>query len=478
MGEKIHKSADFSPFRSYLLLVVFSVITLVVTYLIYIEIQWMFKSQLQARLLTLASTAALNFSPDELDLIDSPDSIHSAAYKNIVFKLQEIRNQNNDIAYAYILKKTDNQNIFQFVADADSLDPSLKVDLNHDGVVNDEDALNWPMDEYDVSEFVQLKEEGFSRPTVDEEIVSDQWGRFLSSSSPIRKGFEGAEYLIGFDVDVSNYVRIQNLALIPFVLFICFLLLILSSQTFFLVNMWQSRVNDLKEIDRQKDELLGLVSHQLATPVSGLRWNLEMITDGDLGPLNTKQQEELKTMQGVVGNLADLVSMILDVSRVQLGKMKVDKASIDLKQFFREITDVLAPRAHEKRIQFDVRIPESLGQGFIDKRLTHMTVENLISNAVKYTPENGKVLVEVSLQHGMLHCTVQDTGCGIPEADQGKIFGKLYRASNVAAVDGNGFGLFVAKGAVEAQGGKIWFESEEGKGTKFYLKLPIRKITT
>lgn len=469
-----NKNKDFSPTRSYILLIGFSFITLVVTYLIYTQIQWMFKSQLQARLMTLASTAALNFKPEQLDLIDGVQSVSSSNYKDVVRRLQDIRNQNADVAFAYILRKTKNPDIFEFVADADSLDPSLDVDLNHDGIINDEDALNWPKDEYDVSEFPQLRDEGFNRPTVDEEIASDQWGQFLSSSAPIGGGFGGTKYLIGFDVNVNNYVRITNLALIPFVLFICFLLLILSSQTFFLVSMWQARVDDLKDLDRQKDELLGLVSHQLATPVSGLRWNLEMITDGDLGPLNAKQLEELKTMQGVVGNLSDLVSMILDVSRIQLGKMKVDKTSIDLRQFFKEITNILVPRAHEKKIQFDVRVPENLGNGFIDKRLTHMTVENLISNAVKYTPENGKVSVDVSLQNGMLRCIVQDTGCGIPEADQGKIFGKLYRASNVAAVDGNGFGLFVAKGAIEAQGGKISFESEEGRGTKFCVILPIQ----
>lgn len=242
-----------------------------------------------------------------------------------------------------------------------------------------------------------------------------------------------------------------------------------------LVDLWSNRVQILRELDRQKDELLGLVSHQLATPVSGLRWDLEMILDGDLGVLNDKQKEELTTLQGVVGNLSDLVTMILDVSRIQLGRMKVDKTEIDLHQFYKEMADVLLPRSKDKKQTFTVNLPEDLKMGYIDKRLTHMTIENLMSNAVKYTPEGGTVTVDVTHKDGIMHCVVADNGMGIPKKDQDKIFGKLYRASNVASVDGNGFGLYVAKGAIESQGGKIWFQSEEGKGTKFFVDLPINK---
>jgi len=93
---------------------------------------------------------------------------------------------------------------------------------------------------------------------------------------------------------------------------------------------------------------------------------------------------------------------------------------------------------------------------------------------VKYTPEGGKVSFDVKIEDGCLNVSVKDTGMGIPKKEQDKIFGRMFRASNVRnTVDGNGFGLFVAKGAVEAQGGKIWFESTEGKGTTFFVRLPL-----
>ena len=106
-----------------------------------------------------------------------------------------------------------------------------------------------------------------------------------------------------------------------------------------------------------------------------------------------------------------------------------------------------------------------------------MTIENLLINAIKYTPAKGRVVMNLELKNQKIQFCVRDTGCGIPKKDQGQIFGKLYRASNVRnTVDGNGFGLYIAKGAIESQGGKIWFESQEGKGTSFYLEIPLRTV--
>ena len=232
----------------------------------------------------------------------------------------------------------------------------------------------------------------------------------------------------------------------------------------------------LRELDRQKDELLSIVSHQLATPVSSVKWYLEMLLDGDFGELKKEQKDHVNTAYGVTTELTDLVSMILDVSRIQLGKMKIEAQELDLNAFFKEILDIIVPKAKEKNVNFEYKVAENLPKAILDKRYTKMTIENLLSNAVKYTPANGNVKFLVEVRNNSLSCEVRDTGCGIPKADQDKIFGKLFRASNVRnTVDGNGFGLYIAKGAIESQGGKIWFESEEGKGTAFFIELPLKK---
>ena len=465
---------SFSPYKSYLLLGFFLILTIFVTYLLYLEVQSLFKDRLQERILSIAQTAAIHFDPKTLAQIDGVEDIDSEQYTKVINELNRVRAVNKNLKFAYILRKTNNPDIFTFVADADSINPSAEIDLNNDGIVDDNDALAAPGDEYDVSEFPILRDDGFVRPTVDEELAIDQWGTFLSASAPIKDEFGNANELIGIDVEVSDFISIINLAFIPYILFVIFLLLILTSLTVSLVKIWGSRVDFLKELDRQKDELISIVSHQLATPITSIKWYVEMLLDGDMGKLTADQSEHIGSMKSVAADLSDLVGMILDVSRIQLGRVKIEKQELDLNVFFKEILEVIEPKAKEKKVEFKVSVPSGLPIAQLDKRYTRMTIENLLTNAIKYTPEKGVVDFTVTLENGEVHCCVKDTGCGIPKADQAKIFGKLFRASNVRnSVDGNGFGLYVAKGAVEAQGGKIWFESEENKGTKFFVYLPL-----
>lgn len=234
---------------------------------------------------------------------------------------------------------------------------------------------------------------------------------------------------------------------------------------------------ELKEMDRHKDELLSLVSHQLATPISSIKWYLEMMQDGDLGKLTKAQKEHVLVMYGISNNLSDLVSMILDVSRIQLGRIQIEKQELDLQELFNEILAVVDPRIKEKKLKFILRMPKKFPKAMLDRRYTRMTIENLLTNAIKYTPEGGIVEFTISFKDDVMCCIVNDTGCGIPKQDQGKIFGKMFRASNVVNFkEGNGFGLFVAKGAVEAQGGQIKFVSTEGKGTTFTVILPLKSV--
>ncbi len=469
-----NKKSKFNPNKSYLLLGAFVALTLVVTYILYSQIQYLFKDRLQKQLIGMTSMASLVFDGRELSQIRGSESVGTPAYQRVVKDLNKIRSSNSSIRYAYILRKTDDPTKLVFVADADSLDPTAEFDLNGDGLINDEDALNTPGDEYDISEFPYLIESAFLAPTVDPELTQDQWGTFLSASAPIRGNVNHVNEFIGLDVDVSDFVRITNIALVPYALFVVFLLLILATLTVFLVRIWRSKVDELQELDRQKDELLGIVAHQLAKPITAIRWDLESLLDGDLGKLNEKQQEEAKTMCSQAVNLADLVSMILDVSRIQLGKIKLEPQPLDMNEFFKDILDVIEPSVKQKKLNFVQEMPKSLPTVLLDKRYTRMTIENLMTNAVKYTPDGGKVELKVKIVDGMMHGSVTDTGCGIPKADQGKIFGKMYRATNVRnTVDGNGFGLYVAKGAIEGQGGKIWFESTEGKGTTFHFEIPM-----
>lgn len=397
-------------------------------------------------------------------------STKTELYRETVLKLRRIKRKNPEIRYAYIFHRTEDPNTLKFVADGDMI--ALKKELNYSGESQDES--DFPGTDYDVSESPSLNSgRAFIDPAIDD-LYQDEWGYIFSSYAPIRdhQG-ETADSIIGVDVDVTEYLNRVYATLAPFTAFIIALFVLLGLLTYFLIRIWGSRVNLLKDLDRQKDELLSIVSHQLATPVTSVKWYIEMLLDGDSGELTEEQKKQLMTMQGVTTDLVDLVGMILDVSRIQLGRMKVDRADLDLNTFFTEVLAVIEPKATVKKQKFIKKLPAHLPTASLDKRLMRMTLENLLSNAVKYTPEGGRVELSVTLTDHMLRYEVKDSGCGIPKEEQGKIFSKLFRATNVRNTEGNGLGLFAAKGAAEAQGGKVWFESESNKGTTFFVEVPL-----
>lgn len=458
---------------TYIPLFITALLTVIVTFLVYNETQSILKERLREKLIAIASTAALQLDPSDFNLIESRDSINRPEFKKIVKLLNDIRSANKNVSFVYILRPTEDKNAQVFIADADTLAPLEEIDANGNGLLDEDENPPVPGDEYDSSKLPAFHEALEGKATADLELNTDQWGTFLSGYAPIFEN-EKVVAVLGIDIEVSDFQVIVRATLIPFVLLSSVLLTILLILTIILSRIWNARVELVKEIDRQKDDLLSIVSHQLATPVSSIKWYLEMMKDGDLGPLNKEQIEHVSSMQSATSNLADLVSMILDVSRIQLGRMHIEKQELDLATFLKEILEIIEPKALEKKVTFNKKLPAVFPKAKLDKRYTHMTIENLLSNAIKYTPEGGSVNLNVEIKGKTIYCSVKDTGCGIPKDEQSKIFGKLFRASNVRnAVDGNGFGLYVAKGAVEAQGGKIWFESIEGKGTTFFIELPL-----
>lgn len=251
-----------------------------------------------------------------------------------------------------------------------------------------------------------------------------------------------------------------------------FSMLVLLTALLFIVN--ERRVRALRETDRQKDELLSIVSHQLATPISSMRYLLEMWQDGDFGSLSKEQQAEITKLQHSVTNASDLVRMILDVSRIQLGRMDVHCAPFNIEHMIDDMLDVVRPRITEKKIKLITTITRPMQDVVLDKRLVRMTIENILTNAIKYTSKKGTVWFEATVTQQHFYCKVTDTGCGIPVAEQNMLYNKLFRASNVRdTVPGTGFGLYIAKGAIEAQGGTIRFYSKQDEGTTFYVQVPI-----
>jgi len=229
-----------------------------------------------------------------------------------------------------------------------------------------------------------------------------------------------------------------------------------------------------RKIDKAKTEFVSLASHQLRTPISSMKWNLELLETAMKDSLDENQQQYIEKMNHSIERMDMLVADFLNVSKLELGTLKPEYTQVDLVAFVTSITDEYQSPAKKKNVRIDVNWSEISGIVITDAHLLHMIVSNLIGNAVKYTPENGIVRVEARYDIDHVIFTITDNGIGIPEDEQEMIFTKLYRASNAKSevIEGTGLGLYVVKEAVQVLGGKINFTSNPGKGTTFTVVLP------
>ncbi len=234
-----------------------------------------------------------------------------------------------------------------------------------------------------------------------------------------------------------------------------------------------------KEVDQAKSEFVSLASHQLRTPLSSISWFIEMILDGDVGPVNDKQREYLDVLYQSNQRLIELVNDLLDVSRIDLGTFIIDPELTDLVKVAEEALTDLTSKIKLKHIVINKEYDPALPQISVDPRLMYVIFFNLLSNAVKYTPEKGTVTLSIRPTKTEVIITVSDTGYGIPTNAQSKIFTKLFRADNIKGRDleGTGLGLYIIKSILDHAGGRTWFDSLEGHGSSFYVALPLAGMT-
>lgn len=236
-----------------------------------------------------------------------------------------------------------------------------------------------------------------------------------------------------------------------------------------------------KEIDEAKTEFVSLASHQLRTPLTAINWYIELLNKRGLTGLDTKQKEYVSAIYQASRRMVDLTNALLTVSRLELGKFALSIEVINLKQAIDKSLDDLTPLISEKKINVEKDYPSDINDYsiFYDAKFLNIIFQNILSNAVKYTPTNGKVVIKIAkLSRDKFEVSISDTGFGIPKEDQHKIFGKLYRGANAQSIDqyGTGLGLYTVKSILDKTGGSIKFKSEEKKGTTFLINLPLKPV--
>jgi signal transduction histidine kinase len=233
-----------------------------------------------------------------------------------------------------------------------------------------------------------------------------------------------------------------------------------------------------KLIERMKTEFVSLAAHQLRTPLSAIKWALRMVLDEETGNISQEQRDLLERTYQSNERMIDLINDLLNVSRIEEGRFLYEPANASPEEIADTAVDNLKEKARSKNIELICQKPASpLPLVKIDKEKINIALTNLVTNAINYTHPGDKITINLFFNAGNVEFSVHDNGVGIPKNEQNRIFTKFFRASNVVKMDtsGTGLGMFITKNIIEAHGGKIWFESEENKGTTFYFTLPINK---
>lgn len=232
-----------------------------------------------------------------------------------------------------------------------------------------------------------------------------------------------------------------------------------------------------KMIERIKTEFVSLAAHQLRTPLSAIKWTLKMFLDGDLGEITPDQKAFLEKTYFANERMINLINDLLNVARIEEGRYLYKPQPEDIISIFSDAINFHQEKAERKKIELIFKKPQTLPKVLVDKEKISLAISNLINNAIEYTLPGGRVTIEVQKREKELLCSVSDTGIGIPKDQQSRVFTKFFRASNAMRLqtEGTGLGLFITKNIIEAHGGRIWFESEEGKGTTFSFTLPIKE---
>lgn len=248
----------------------------------------------------------------------------------------------------------------------------------------------------------------------------------------------------------------------------------------------KERTNDLvkslrkiESISKTKSDFISSVSHELRTPLTSIKGFSSLLVEEKFGVLPPEAKKRLEKIDENVDKLMSMINTLLDIARIESGKMDLNIAPAEIIKLIKEVTEFLLPQIENKKLTLTLELPNT-AVVYMDRHLIERVLINLINNAIKFTPENGRLTVKCAREKDFSVISVADTGCGMEKEDQEKIFQEFYRVNNEInqKVKGTGLGLSLVKKIIDTHKEKIWVESKIGNGTTFFFTLSTGKKST
>jgi len=232
----------------------------------------------------------------------------------------------------------------------------------------------------------------------------------------------------------------------------------------------------LAEANQLKSEFVNIVSHQLRTPLTNIKWTINLMLRRNIKDLTGQQLEKIETIKENNQRMIDLVNDLLSVSRIEQGRLGLRPEKIYLEKMIQGLIKEYIPLAEASNVNLSLKTEENIPLILIDPQRIKFVLQNLIDNAIRYSRGKGQVKIRLLKKGKLIRCQIEDKGVGIPLVDQKKIFQKFFRSQNIMKyqTQGTGLGLFIAKAIIDASKGKIGFQSQEGKGSIFWFEIPLK----
>ncbi len=259
-------------------------------------------------------------------------------------------------------------------------------------------------------------------------------------------------------------------------LMIALIVLLTSWVLLILAYFVTSSVQQLADAARMKLEFLTIMTHQIRAPFANLKWVVDLLISNKVGKIEDDQREYLDILKENSERLEELIDKIVTVSKIEQGKLPLNKKEISLKKLTEKVVKESKAYAEATNVDLKLDIPKDLPNVYADESQIREVIENLVNNAIKYSNKKGDVVLSAEKRKDKeVYFEVEDSGVGIPRGDQKFIFSKFFRSGNAIKhqTQGSGLGLYIIKSIVKAHKGKVGFTSEEGVGSTFWFTLPL-----